>query len=411
MAEGNSIIHNFLVAGVTEALLGALAELKVAWELEGTTLKVSGTGMAGLLPPDGALNCGNSATTMRLLAGALSAAGVQVVLDGSPGLRRRPMNRIIKPLQEMGVKNESGEGGLAPIHLIGRPAGTKLLSIGYELPVASAQVKTCLLLAALAAQGPTQLIEPTLSRDHTERMLGNMGVRIACSTSEARAAVTLTPPEPLLLKPLRMTLPGDFSSAAFLIVAALVTPGSEIVLRGVGMNPTRTGLLDALLEMGADIRADHTGEQAGEPTGDITARYSALKGISVAAHNVVAMIDEFPAFSIAAAYAQGITTVKDAVELRHKESDRISAVCSQLQSLGVDIRETQDGFFVRGGSPLAGGRVAANGDHRLGMALAVAGLAASAPVTVGGAEIISESWPDFSTALSSLGAETVFSNE
>jgi 3-phosphoshikimate 1-carboxyvinyltransferase len=407
LADGESVIQNFLVAGVTESLLGALAELKVDWELDGTILKVAGRGVSGLTPASAPLQCGNSATTMRLLAGAVAAAGIPVVLDGSSGLRRRPMNRIIEPLRRMGVRIDSDAGGKAPLRLLGRPIGEKLRAIDYGLPVASAQVKTCLLLAALAAEGPVRLTEPALSRDHTERMLAGMGVQIGSHFSEAGAEVRLTPPEPLLLQPLRTTLPGDFSSGAFLIVAALVTPGSEIVLRGVGLNPTRTGLLDALLEMGADIRIDRECYQAGERSGDLTIRSSSLKGICIAAPRVVNMIDEFPAFTTAAAYADGITIVKDAAELRHKESDRISAVCSQLRMLGVDIQETLDGYRVRGASSLTGGLVVANGDHRLGMALAVAGLGASAPVTVEGAEIISESLPGFSSALSSLGAQVV----
>jgi 3-phosphoshikimate 1-carboxyvinyltransferase len=407
LADGESVIQNFLVAGVTESLLGALAELKVAWELDGTILKVAGRGMRGLRPASAPLQCGNSATTMRLLAGAVAAAGIPAVLDGTSGLRRRPMNRIIEPLRRMGVGIDSEAGGKAPLKLLGRPIGEKLRTVDYELPVASAQVKTCLLLAALAAEGPVRLTEPALSRDHTERMLAGMGVGIRSRFSEAGAEVMLTPPEPMLLQPLQTTLPGDFSSAAFLIVAALVTPGSEIVLRGVGLNPTRTGLLDALLEMGADIRIDRECDQAGEPSGDLTIRSSSLKGICIAAPRVVNMIDEFPAFTTAAAYADGITTVKDAAELRHKESDRISAVCSQLKVLGVDINETPDGYRVRGASILAGGRVGANGDHRLGMALAVAGLGASTPVMVEGAEIISESLPGFSSALISLGAQVV----
>jgi 3-phosphoshikimate 1-carboxyvinyltransferase len=204
---------------------------------------------------------------------------------------------------------------------------------------------------------------------------------------------------------LRTTLPADFSSAAFFIVAALVTPGSEIVLRGVGLNPTRTGLLEALFEMGADIRIDALGEQAGEPVGDLTVRYSRLNGTCIAAPRVVGMIDEFPAFTIAAAYAEGGSMVKDAVELRHKESDRISAICSQLRSLGVDIQETPDGYCLPGRTQPRGGRVTALGDHRLGMAFTVAGLAAAAPVEVSEAEITAESLPGFASILEGLGAK------
>ena len=403
LADGSSVIENFLVAGVTQSLLGSLSGLGVAWELEGTTLKIIGDGIAGLKSPSAPLDCGNSATTLRLLAGALAAAGIPAVLDGSPGLRRRPMNRIIGPLREMGARIESESGGFAPLRLAGRTAGDKLRSIDYRSPVASAQVKTCLLLAALPAQGPTKITEPALSRDHTERMLGSMGVQVESSFSQDGATVRLFPPDPLRLQPLNFSLPGDFSSAAFLIVAALITPGSEIILRGVGLNPTRTGLLDALLEMGADIRIDPKGDQAGEPRGDLTARYSSLRATCIAAPQVVGMIDEFPAFTIAAAFAHGSTVVKGASELRHKESDRISAICSGLSSLGVGIQETPDGYNLQGGTPPLGGRVAALGDHRLAMAFAVSGLAAAAPVIVEGAEIISESWPGFPSILGRMG--------
>jgi 3-phosphoshikimate 1-carboxyvinyltransferase len=405
LAEGESQIGNFLVAGVTQVLLDALSVLGVAWQLDGSTLQVRGRGIGGLAPSPEPIYCGNSATTLRLLAGALAAAGLPAVLDGSAGLRRRPMQRIVEPLQRMGVQIEAGPNGGAPLRLFARRAGHRLNQLKYTLPVASAQVKTCLLLAALAADGPTRLTEPALSRDHTERMLRSMGVHITSTPWREGDMVILTPPRPLTLRPLSLTLPGDISSAAFLIIAALLTPGSDVTLLEVGLNPTRTGLLAALMEMGADITIKPGVERAGEPQGHIRARFSPLKGITVAGSRVVEMIDEFPAFAVAAAFAQGTTLVRDAVELRHKESDRITAVCTQLREIGADIQEKPDGFVVRGGKPLQGGRVSANGDHRLAMALAVAGLAASAPLEVEGAEIISESFPSFADDLRSLGAD------
>jgi 3-phosphoshikimate 1-carboxyvinyltransferase len=405
LADGESQIANFLVAGVTQVLLDALATMGVVWQLDGSTLQVRGRGIGGLSPSLDPIQCGNSATTMRLLAGALATAGLPAVLDGSASLRRRPMQRIVEPLQRMGVRIEASPDGCAPLHLFERRAGQRLQQLQYTLPVASAQVKTCLLLAALAAYGPTKLTEPALSRDHTERMLRSMGVQVTSTPWREGAMIMLTPPRPLTLRPLSLTLPGDISSAAFLIIAALLTPGSEITLLEVGLNPTRTGLLAALMEMGADITIKPLPEQAGEPLGHIRARFSPLKGIIVAGSRVVEMIDEFPAFAVAAAFAQGTTLVRDAAELRHKESDRITAVCTQLREVGVDIQERPDGFVVRGGKPLQGGRVSANGDHRLAMALAVAGLAASAPVEVEGAEIISESFPSFTDQLSGLGAD------
>lgn len=407
LAQGESRIENFLVSGVTEAMLGALSALGVPWRLEGTTLHVHG---AGLRSSNGAspvisgatLNCGNSATTLRLLAGALAAWGAQATLDGSAGLRRRPMRRIVEPLQSMGVEITS-QDGCAPIVL--RAARQPLHALDENLPVASAQVKTCLLLAALSGDGPTTLVEPGPSRDHSERMLRAMGVQVTnLPLGDGRWVTRLVPPEPPALRPLQIRLPGDISAAAFLIVAALITPGSQITLRQVGLNPTRTGLLDTLQEMGAEMHFANLGEQAGEPVGDITVCHSPLHGVQVGGERVVRMIDEFPVFAIAAAYARGETCVRDAEELRLKESDRISALGQELLRLGVRFSETRDGFIIQGGQPPGGGVVQSHGDHRLAMALAVSGLAALGPVQVDGAEMIAESFPAFVSVLRSLGA-------
>lgn len=405
LASGESRIGNFLVAGVTQVLLDGLRSLGVEWQLEGSVLQVRGRGFAGLQPPEQAIHCGNSATSLRLLSGALAAAGIPAVLDGSAGLRRRPMGRIVEPLQAMGVRIEATAGGRPPLHLLGRPATKKLLSLQYTLPVASAQLKSCLLLAALAADGTTCLQEPARSRDHTERMLTRMGVQLSSENWKEGTRVEITPPNPLVLQPLSLTLPGDFSSAAFLIVAALITPGSELTLEQVGLNPTRTGLLAALQEMGADITVEACLSRHGEPLGDISVRSSPLRGISISGAQVVEMIDEFPAFAVAAASAQGTTQVREAGELRYKESDRIRSLCNQLREIGVDIQEQGDGFTVQGGKSILGGQVSAGGDHRLAMALVVAGLSASSRLEVCGAEIITESFPSFSSILRELGAK------
>jgi 3-phosphoshikimate 1-carboxyvinyltransferase len=405
LAQGESRIENFLVSGVTGAMLRSLTALGVHWGLDGTTLSVAGRGVEGLVPPEGALDCGNSATTMRMLAGALAAAGTAAVLDGTPSLRRRPMDRIITPLQAMGVPIQACPQGTAPLALQARPVGQALRALYYELPVASAQVKTCLLLAALAADGPTTLVEPSLSRDHTERMLASMGVALRSGQVDGRPSVTLSPAEAIDLAPLRMTIPGDFSAAAFLIVAALVAPGSEVVLRGVGLNPTRTGLLASLWEMGAEIKVENERVYAGETLGDLRVRAGSLQGVSVSGGRVVDMIDEFPAFAVAAAFARGRTEVSQAEELRFKESDRIGSLCAELRKLGVQVEEHRDGFVIEGTGEVPGGaQVDPNGDHRLAMALAVAGFGAENPVTVLEAGIMSESFPEFTTAMGQLGA-------
>jgi 3-phosphoshikimate 1-carboxyvinyltransferase len=311
----------------------------------------------------------------------------------------------------MGVAIETAAGGepagiTAPLTLRGRPAGQRLRGLDYQLPVASAQVKSCLLLAALAADGPTRLSEPGPSRDHTERMLGGMGVPVTAGAPDRPGDPYLTrldPPEGVL-SPLGLRLPADISTAAFLIVAALVVPGSRLRLPGVGLNPTRTGLLDALKAMGADICVERVRETHGEPLADLTIEASRLHGVEVSGPLVVRMIDEFPVFAVAAACAEGQTVVRQAEELRYKESDRIAALCGELRRLGVKAEETSDGFVIQGGGIPGGAQAEAHGDHRLAMALAVAGLAAREPVSVQGAEICAESFPGFVSTLQGLGA-------
>jgi 3-phosphoshikimate 1-carboxyvinyltransferase len=414
LAEGESRIDRFLDAGVTRALLGALADLGVTWRLEGPgELRVAGSGLHGFKPPSRTLDCGNSATTLRLLAGALAASGVAARLDGSPGLRRRPMERILAPLRQMGVEIKAADGGVAPLHILSRMAGGRLRAINYPLPLPSAQVKTCLLLAALAGDGPTRLREPAPSRDHTERLLAGMGARIetARSSEDGGAEVTLYPLD-RPLKPLQLEVPGDFSSAAFLIVATAITPNSRVTLRGVGLNPGRTGLLEALAAMGARIEVSGERMSAGEPAGDVTVSHAGLHGTRIGGDLVVRMIDEFPAFSVAAACAEGISEVRGAGELRYKESDRIREICALLSGLGVEATEAADGFTIIGRGRIPGGAEASvAGDHRLAMAAALAGLASRRAVAVRGAEIIQESFPDFITSLQNLGASVRIEGE
>ncbi len=407
LADGESRVENFLDSGVTRALLNCLSALGVNWQLEHTRLTVCGGEWDTPARP---LDCGNSATTLRLLAGALAATGVAAVLDGSAGLRRRPMRRIVQPLRQIGVPigavnsvSLPEEDDHAPLVLYARPAEKRLNGGVLRLDIASAQVKSCLLLAGLAADSPLAVIEPHRSRDHTERMLAAMGVHLSSAQTENGWQATVYPPDQAL-RPLNLRIPGDFSAAAFWIVAALITPGSQLRLRGVGLNPGRTGLLESLLEMGARIEVQPRGEQGGEPVGDLLVECSPLRGIEIGGERVTAMIDEFPIFGVAAAYAHGASVVRDAVELRYKESDRIAALCRLLAALGGQAEAQPDGFTIYGRGGLAGGAVFdPGGDHRMAMAAAIAALAARQAATVVQADIIRESYPEFVQVLARLG--------
>jgi 3-phosphoshikimate 1-carboxyvinyltransferase len=407
LAEGKSIVRNFVESGVTRVMLNALFQLGIDWELEDKTLTVQGKGIQGFNSTKEAIYCGNSATTLRLLTGAVAASGIETVLDGSRGLRKRPMNRIIGPLQLMGV-NLYGKNGYPPL-VISKPT-LPLKAINYTQSIASAQVKSCILLASLSAEGTTIIDEPGPARDHTERMLRMMGVDIQAKIiSDSQNAnyvyrTIINNQFPAQLKELNLTIPGDISAASFLIVATIIKPESELIIHGVGLNPTRIGLIEVLQDMGAEIMITETGEKDMEPFGDIFVRSSKLRGCTVEGPLVVRMIDEFPVFAIAAACAEGKTTVRDAVELRYKESDRIAVLCSELKRIGVSIIERADGFEIDGGHTLMGGIVDPHGDHRLAMSLAIAGLVTEKPVLVKGAEIINESFPNFTLIMKSLGA-------
>lgn len=395
LAEGESTIRRFLVGGVTRAMLRCLKALGVEWTLdeEAHLLKVRGVGLKGFKTPEAPLDCGNSATTFRLLAGAVAGAGIACVLDGSEGLRKRPMARIIEPLRALGAEIESADSR-AP--LVFKPS--TIGSINYVLPVASAQVKSCLLLAALSGNAPSAILEPGPSRDHTERMLSAMGARIK-NFSEGFGAVVLPQCEPL--RPLDTELAGDISSAAFLMVAATLLPGSDFLLEKVGINPTRTGIVDALRAMGASITFENETEMAGEPVADLRIRaVQRLTGTTICGDLVVRMIDEFPAFMIAAACANGETLVREAAELRTKESDRIAIMAANLTQLGVEIEELPDGFRIVGKGKIPGGAtVSAKGDHRVAMSMALAALRAEAPVAIEHFEMLNESFPDFPRVL------------
>ena len=388
LAEGTSVVRNYPDSGVTRAMRNALEAVGVHSSLDGDILTVAGNGLRPFPNVGAVAYCGNSGTTIRLLAGAVAGTRSSAVLDGSEGLRKRPMDRIAEPLRLMGA-DVSTDGGHAPIVL--RPAC--LHGVDYTLPVASAQVKSCIELAALGADAPVVLHEPGPSRDHTARMLRAMGATVVSE------GLSETVHPAASLKPLEGTLPGDISSAAFLLVAAAIVPGSCITVRGVGINPTRTGVLDILSAMGARISISGERIEFGEPVGDVTLAAGPLHGVEVAGDLVVRSIDEFPALAVAAAFADGTTVVRDAGELRYKETDRIAAIVMQLSALGAEVSEFPDGFSIRGGT-LKGGTARANGDHRLAMSMALCGLCV--PVSVAGAEILNESFPGFAPLVESL---------
>ena len=397
IAQGQSKIRNWLAAGDTEATLGAMQALGTRIERhDANTLTIAG---GGLRQADAPLNLMNAGTGIRLLAGLMAGQAFPSVLDGSAQLRRRPMKRVTEPLTLMGAEIAS-KAGCCPLRI----APTSLKGITYEMPIASAQVKSAILLAGLYCDSPTTVIQPGPARDHTERMLRSMGVEIRREGAEGNA-ITIVPNE--RLSPLDLTVPGDVSSAAFLLVAGLLAPASDITITGVNLNPTRTGLLDALNEMGADIAISNLSEQAGEPIGDIRARTSQLKGIEIGGETVVRMIDEFPILMVAALRAEGETLVRDARELRVKETDRIAVMAGELRKLGAVIEEREDGFRIIGPQTLTGGQVDGHDDHRIAMSLTVAGLLAEEGAVVTDAACAGDSFPGFAETLMGLGAQMI----
>lgn len=390
LANGTTEVRGWLAAGDTEATLGVARALGVQIERHDKhTLTIHG---GKLQQSDSSLDFINAGTGIRLAAGIMAGQDFASVLDGSYQLRRRPMKRITNPLQEMGAKITSTDGK-CPLHI----EPTQLKGIRYELPVASAQVKSAILLAALFADGETTIVEPGPARDHTERMLISMGANIQIEGNE----ITLTPDAEL--QPMNLTVPGDFSSAAFLIVAGLIVPDSDLTIEGVNLNPTRTGLIDVLLEMGANIEVTETGTEAGESIGDIRVQYSDLQGISIGGDVVVRMIDEFPVLMVAALYSEGETIVRDAKELRVKETDRIAVMAKELRKLGANIEEYEDGFRIIGKQGLMGTTVDGHDDHRIAMSLTIAGLLADEMTVVTDAKCASDSFPGFAETLESLG--------
>ncbi len=393
IADGVSRIEGFLEGEDTRATAAVFAQLGVRIEAPESGVRiVHGVGIEGLQAADTPLDCGNAGTAMRLLAGVLAGQRFGSVLVGDASLSKRPMRRVIDPLALMGARIDSDDG-LPPLRIAG---GQRLRGIDYTSPVASAQVKSALLLAGLYADGDTRIREPHPTRDYSERMLRSFGIDIAFAPGRAHLRGGQR------LRATDVVVPADFSSAAFFLVAATLVPGSELRLRRVGMNPRRTGLLAALRAMGADITEADVGEQGGEMVVDLVARHAPLHGIALPVEHVADMIDEFPVLFVAAACAQGKTMIRGAAELRVKESDRISTMAIGLRALGIDVEETPDGATIHGGR-VQGGTVDSHGDHRVAMAFAVAAQCAQRDVRIGDVANVATSFPGFDALARQVG--------
>jgi 3-phosphoshikimate 1-carboxyvinyltransferase len=362
-------------------------------ELNTELVKVKGIGLGNLQEPMDVLNAGNSGTTIRLMLGLLAShPGRFFTVTGDNSLRSRPMSRVIKPLQEMGAQIWGRKGNsLAPLAV----QGTSLKPIHYNSPIASAQVKSCILLAGLLTEGKTTVTEPALSRDHSERMLRAFGAELTVDPDTKSVTVT----GPSQLQGQTVIVPGDISSAAFWLVAGAIVPNSELIIENVGVNPTRTGILEALEMMGADIQQVQERTVAGEPVADLRVRSSRLKSCTIAGDIIPRLIDEIPILAVAAAFAEGTTVIRDAEELRVKESDRIAVMANQLNKMGAKVTELPDGMEITGGTPLSGAEVDSYTDHRIAMSLAIAALNASGTTHIQRAEAAAVSYPEFVATL------------
>nr|VFK18170.1 MAG: 3-phosphoshikimate 1-carboxyvinyltransferase [Candidatus Kentron sp. LPFa] len=402
LATGESEIIGFLEGEDTLATVAAFRAMGVSIETEGVgRVRVRGVGLHGLSAPAGPLYLGNSGTSMRLLAGVLAGQSFSTELIGDGSLSKRPMGRIAGPLNAMGAEITTTDAGTSPLRIRG---GRALSGIDYQMPVASAQVKSALLLAGLFAQGRTCVQEPAPTRDHTERMLRGFGRRLRRIPGKVCITGGGT------LRGGQVVAPGDISSAAFFLVGAAIAEGSDLVLENVGINPTRIGIIRILGMMGADITLFHERMAGGEPVADIRIRSHPLTGLRIPEQMTPLAIDEFPAIFIAAAFAKGQTTVTGAEELRAKESDRIAVMAEGLRGLGIDAEPTPDGMIIQGGRP-TGGRVASHGDHRVAMAFAMAGLGAQGKIVIEDCANVNTSFPGFTDAASRVGLRIAYFQE
>jgi 3-phosphoshikimate 1-carboxyvinyltransferase len=394
LAEGQSIVRNFLHAEDPMSTLEAFRQMGINIEFrvkspesgkENSEIVINGKGLRGLKKPDNTIDCGNSGTTMRLLSGVLAGQPFSSTLTGDQFLLKRPMQRIINPLTQMGARIGSEEGGYPPLHI----QGGALRPMQYTSPVASAQVKSAVLLAGLYCSGVTTVTEPGRSRDHTERMLKASGVNIQVKGLEVSLQGEAA------LQPMDITVPGDLSSAAFFIVAGLLVPQSEILIKNTGINPTRSGLIDILHLMGAQITPENERTVSGEPVADLLVKHSSLKGIDIGEDLVLKAIDEFPILCVAAAKASGTTKITGAKELRVKESDRISAMASELKKMNVHVEELEDGIIIEGKENLTPAEINSHGDHRIAMSMAIAGMTIPGNTAIKDTDCVNTSFPGF----------------
>jgi 3-phosphoshikimate 1-carboxyvinyltransferase len=401
IAQGETKIQGLLLGEDPRSTASCFRAMgAVISELNTEQVTISGIGLGNLQEPIDVLNAGNSGTTVRLMLGLLAShPGRFFTVTGDSSLRSRPMSRVVLPLQQMGAQIWGRQGAtLAPLAI----QGQQLKPIHYHSPIASAQVKSCILLAGLMAEGETTVTEPALSRDHSERMLKAFGAKLTIDPETHSVTVTGL----AQLRGQTVIVPGDISSAAFWLVAGAIVPGSELLIENVGVNPTRTGILEALEMMGADIQLENQRVVAGEPVADLRVRYGQLKGCKIAGSLIPRLIDEIPILAVAAVFAEGTTIIQDAAELRVKESDRLAVMASQLNRMGARVTELPDGLEITGGTPLVGTDVDSHTDHRITMSLAIAALNATGTTIIHGAEAAAISYPDFTTTLQRLCNES-----
>ncbi len=395
LAKGTTTVTHFLEGADCLSSIECFRALGVSVENDPVQkiVRIQGRGLHGLQAPKQTLDAGNSGTTTRLISGILSAQPFTTILTGDASIQKRPMKRIITPLSMMGAHIESLNGNdCAPLKI----TGAGLHGINYTSPVASAQVKSCVLLAGLYADAPTSVTEPVLSRNHTELMLAGFGAHVASSGTTATIE-----PEPDL-NGMKIEVPGDISSAAYFLAAGLMIPNSEILIKNVGINPTRDGILRVAKEMGGDITILSEKTSGGEPTCDLLVRSSSLKGVTIGGEIIPTLIDEIPMIAVMACFAEGITTIKDAQELKVKESNRIDTVVTNLKAMGAHIEATDDGMIIEGGYPLHGAVIDSHLDHRIAMSFAIGALGADGETRIEGAECVKISYPEFYQTLEKL---------